>query len=94
MQSQALYMNSIWDGENWGVRALLPSTFQLSLHGLGFVLPETLGDYISSYEPTKELYIRWIQLNSLLPIIQITHAPWSFDAEVSVSHIYSNSNFK
>ncbi len=33
------------------------------------------------FRPTKELMVRWAQANALLPSMQFSIAPWTFDAE-------------
>lgn len=84
--------NSVWDSLNKGLRSVVMTTLQLSLHGYGAILPDMIGGNCYGNKPSKELFIRWIQLNAFLPVIQFSLAPWKFDEEVRrLSYWFSSS---
>ena len=76
---------------NWGyfsgLKTVIPHVLTQGLLGYPFVLPDMIGGNAysifggSSY-PDKELYIRWLQLNALLPAMQISIPPWKYDRDV------------
>lgn len=73
--------NSIWTSENLGLRSVIKSVLQLSLMGYGAILPDMVGGNCYNDHPSKELFIRWMQVNTFLPVIQFSLSPWSFDDE-------------
>ncbi|CAF1009773.1 unnamed protein product [Rotaria sordida] len=85
--------DSNWSYEN-GLRSLLPSIFNLSLLGYPFILPDMVGGngygltITRTRLPQRELYIRWLQLNVLLPAIQFSFPPWLYNDEqvVRIAH--------
>ncbi|XP_072938350.1 myogenesis-regulating glycosidase-like [Epargyreus clarus] len=87
--------DSIW-GLNNGLPTLLTTTFQMNLNGYTLVLPDMIGGngYNLNHEqadlPTKELFIRWVQANTFLPVMQYSFAPWNFDNQtVEISKKYT-----
>ncbi|CAH1389043.1 unnamed protein product [Nezara viridula] len=73
--------DSIWTSENLGLRSVITSVLQLSILGYGAILPDMVGGNCYSGRPSKELFIRWVQVNTFLPLIQFSLSPWSFDDE-------------
>ena len=58
----------------------------LSLHGYFWNLPDIIGGNAHAENnqrvgPPKELFIRWTQLNALMPAMQFSYSPWHFDEE-------------
>ncbi|XP_026728034.1 uncharacterized protein LOC113494086 [Trichoplusia ni] len=87
--------DSIW-GLNNGLATTITTTFQMNLNGYPFVLPDMIGGNGFNLEheqadlPTKELFIRWVQANTFLPVMQYSYAPWNFDNEtVQISKKYT-----
>ncbi|XP_026727594.1 myogenesis-regulating glycosidase-like [Trichoplusia ni] len=87
--------DSIW-GLNNGLATIITTTFQMNLNGYPFVLPDMIGgngynlDHAQADLPTKELFIRWVQANTFLPVMQYSFAPWNFDNEtVQISKKYT-----
>ncbi|XP_014668580.1 PREDICTED: uncharacterized family 31 glucosidase KIAA1161-like [Priapulus caudatus] len=82
--------DSRW-GYNNGLRTLIPCTLTFGLLGYPFVLPDMIGGNAyglagssSSGLPDKELYIRWVEANALLPSLQFSITPWQYgDVEVT-----------
>ncbi|KAH9640194.1 hypothetical protein HF086_008430 [Spodoptera exigua] len=88
--------DSIW-GLNNGLATVITTTFQMNLNGYPFVLPDMIGgngynlDHEQADLPTKELFIRWVQANTFLPVMQFSFAPWNFDEEtVQISKKYTD----
>ncbi|KAJ8714336.1 hypothetical protein PYW07_002561 [Mythimna separata] len=88
--------DSIW-GLNNGLPTIITTTFQMNLNGYPFVLPDMIGgngynlDHEQADLPTKELFIRWVQANTFLPVLQFSFAPWNFDEEtVNISKKYTD----
>ena len=73
---------------NWGyfngIRTVIPHVLTLGLLGYPFVLPDMIGGNAYSGKPDRELYIRWVQLNALMPAMQFSLVPWKYDPEVIV----------
>ena len=65
--------------EQVGLRTLIPTALQMSLAGYPFVLPDMIGGNAYGNYPTKELFIRWLQVNALMPSLQFSIAPWDFN---------------
>ena len=50
------------------------------MSGYSFVLPDMIGG--NGYRegaPSRELYIRWLQVNVFMPAMQISYVPWMYD---------------
>lgn len=75
---------SDWSYDN-GIKTLIPTALHFSLMGYPFFIPDMVGgnNYESNSLPDKELYIRWLQVNAFLPVIQMSIAPWDYDEKVT-----------
>ncbi len=76
---------STWGHDN-GLAAVLTQYLMMGLVGYPFILPDMVGG--NEYMPERassELFVRWVQLNTFLPMIQLSIAPWreAFDPEVN-----------
>ncbi|XP_024945123.1 myogenesis-regulating glycosidase isoform X2 [Cephus cinctus] len=77
-----------WTWDN-GLPTLITTTLTMNIAGYVFVLPDMVGGngyvgdeaLISSTPPEKELFIRWLQVNTFLPAIQYSFVPWTYDRE-------------
>ncbi|KAF4527565.1 hypothetical protein B566_EDAN016043, partial [Ephemera danica] len=81
--------NSVW-GYNNGLQALIPTLLTLNMVGYSVVMPDMVGGngYNGIY-PDKELFIRWLQACTLMPVIQFSYPPWDFDNEtVAIARKY------
>ncbi|XP_063908842.1 myogenesis-regulating glycosidase isoform X3 [Zophobas morio] len=77
---------SSWEG----LRRVIPTILTYGLLGYPFLIPGAVGgdveapetlfyaNYSSELLPDKELYIRWLQLATFLPVIRYTHLPSTF----------------
>ncbi|CAH1716263.1 unnamed protein product [Aphis gossypii] len=73
--------NSRWDFE-LGLPTLITSLIQLNMVGYPFVLPDMIGgNGYDNLPPTKEMYIRWMQANLFMPVVQFSYTPWDFDQQ-------------
>lgn len=76
-------VNSSWEG----LQSVITTALNYGIIGFPFILPGAVGgDYLSDPNgtvlyhnsiplPDKELYIRWLQLATFLPVIRFTHLP-------------------
>jgi myogenesis-regulating glycosidase len=64
-----------------GLHSVIPSALSLSLIGYPFFIPEAVGGSAFNGPPSKELYIRWLQLAAFLPIMHFSIPPDHYDAE-------------
>ncbi|XP_045450289.1 myogenesis-regulating glycosidase-like [Melitaea cinxia] len=88
--------DSIW-GLNNGLSTIVTTTIQMNLNGYTLVLPDMIGgngynlNHPQADLPTKELFIRWVQANTFLPVMQYSFAPWNFDNEtITISKKYTD----
>lgn len=73
--------DSNWDYTN-GLKTLIPTALTFGILGYPFILPDMIGGNAYNRQPEKELYIRWMQANALLPSLQFSIVPWQYDDEV------------
>ncbi len=82
-----------WGHDN-GLRSLVSTALTFSVLGYPFALPDMVGGNgydnedpsNASTRPSRELFIRWAQAAALMPAVQFSFAPWSYDPEV-VAHV-------
>ncbi|XP_050413556.2 myogenesis-regulating glycosidase [Patella vulgata] len=75
---------STW-GYGQGFKTLITTALTFSIFGYPFVLPDYIGG--NGYNgdiPDSELYIRWVQANALMPIMQFSYTPWFFQNDTVV----------
>jgi len=72
--------DSDW-GDNNGLGSLIPTLLTYNLVGHSVVIPTMTS--IGDEYPEKELYIRWLQAATFMPVMQISYPPWDFDEEVN-----------
>ncbi len=85
---------STWGPDN-GLQSVLNAVLSIGLGGYIFVMPDMIGGNgvtVSALDstslPSRELYVRWVQLSTFLPVMQFSIAPWRYDNE-TVAHIRS-----
>lgn len=62
---------------------MVTTLLQFGLVGYPFVLPDMIGgNGYAEGPPSRELYIRWLQVNAFMPALQISFVPWTYDDEV------------
>lgn len=78
-QDQPIFFRQLDRASDWsvgqGLKSVLTSILALSIAGYPFVLPDMIG---GNDMPSPELFIRWVQLNAFLPVMQISVPPWNF----------------
>ncbi|XP_062563170.1 myogenesis-regulating glycosidase isoform X2 [Armigeres subalbatus] len=91
-------VNSSWTG----LRSIIPTVLSYGVIGYPFIMPGSIGgDFVLSSNYTKmysfyplrapplpevELYIRWIQMATFLPVLRFTHLPSEYKSD-SVTNI-------
>lgn len=83
---------STWEASEGGLETVIPSTLTLGLLGYPYVLPDMIGgnayagtihsQFAGFAYPDKELFVRWLQVSALLPVMQFSVPPWLYDEEV------------
>ena len=74
---------STWGLDN-GLKSMVTTLLQFGLVGHPFVLPDMVGgNGYGEGLPSRELYIRWMQVNVFMPAIQISFVPWMYDDQVA-----------
>jgi len=72
-----------WLPASWdGLARLLPLVLTLSVSGYSFLIPPPVGGFTNSSHPERELYVRWLQVSTFLPVMQFSTLPSFYDAEV------------
>ena len=74
-----------------GIQTVIPTALLFGILGYPFVLPDMVGGngWIGNKTtlPSKELYLRWVAVNALLPFVQFSIPPWTLDEEtVRMTH--------
>ncbi|GIY92344.1 myogenesis-regulating glycosidase [Caerostris extrusa] len=70
-----------WDSLS-GLGSVIPEVLTLGILGYPLVNPGSVGGDGSGEIPSKELYLRWMELVVFLPIVQFTITPGDYDQEV------------
>ena len=83
---RVLDFRSVW-GTDHGLQSVIPTVLSLGLAGYPFILPDIIGgNGYNGKEPDKELYVRWLQLNTFLPVMQLSYGPWIYNDSVIEKH--------
>lgn len=65
-----------------GLKGIIPAVFLHSLMGYPFFIPDAVGGSLAREdEVDEELFIRWLELNSFLPVLSFQKPPWSFSSD-------------
>ena len=72
---------STWDFKN-GLQSIIPTVLTSGLLGYPFALPDIIGgNAYFGRNPDTELFVRWTQVNALMPAMQFSIAPWHIGQE-------------
>jgi alpha-glucosidase (family GH31 glycosyl hydrolase) len=81
--------DSRWGLDN-GLHAIITHAFNLSINGHPYIMPDMIGGNQYDQPCERELFIRWAEAASLMPIVQYSITPWSYDEEVTaIARSYS-----
>ncbi|XP_069697295.1 myogenesis-regulating glycosidase-like [Periplaneta americana] len=69
-----------WNWNN-GLKTLVSTLLVMNMVGYPLVLPDMIGGNGYGDIVTKELFIRWLQVNVFMPSLQYSYVPWDFDDE-------------
>lgn len=79
--SPVLFRLLVQNSSSWGLEdglgSVIPSVLAVGLGGYSFVFSNANG------YPSKELYVRWLQLMAFMPSMQISYPPWKYDSTVT-----------
>lgn len=83
--------NSNWNLDS-GLSSMIPTLFILNIDGYGIILPDMIGgNGYNNERPSKELFIRWLQLSTFMPSLQFSYVPWDYDNEtISISRKFTS----
>ncbi|XP_063145321.1 SITS-binding protein-like [Candoia aspera] len=60
-----------------GLKGIIPSVLHYSLLGYNFFIPDAIGGTLSGeFLTDEELYIRWLQIVTFLPVMSFRTPPW------------------
>ncbi|XP_054828711.1 SITS-binding protein-like [Eublepharis macularius] len=60
-----------------GLKGIIPSVLHYSLLGYNFLIPDAIGGTLSNkFLTDEELYIRWLQILTFLPVMSFSTPPW------------------
>ncbi|XP_062432344.1 SITS-binding protein-like [Rhea pennata] len=66
------------DWSHAGLKGLIPAALHYSLLGYNFFLPDAVGGTLASELPVdQELYVRWLQIVTFLPVMSFSTPPWA-----------------
>ncbi|XP_067833623.1 SITS-binding protein-like isoform X1 [Heptranchias perlo] len=81
-----------------GLRGLIPSVLHYSLLGYSLFIPDIVGGSLTNgYLADEELFIRWLQVVTFLPVMSFSTPPWAFGeswiVNVTRSYIHRHQTF-
>jgi alpha-glucosidase (family GH31 glycosyl hydrolase) len=68
-------MESSW-GLDYGLASVLTQALAMGLIGYPFILPDMVGGNEYEFKADEELFLRWVELNTWLPMVQFSLLPW------------------
>lgn len=89
-QKHSMYLQlgrkeSKWSADN-GLQSVIPAVLTLGILGYPFVIPDVVGGSgghgNTSSPPDRELYIRWLQMATFMPVLKFSYVPWDYDNAV------------
>ena len=78
-----LDFKSVW-GLDHGLHSVITTVLSLGIAGYPFILPDMIGG--NDVDSDSELYVRWLQLNTFLPVMQFSYPPWRFNNDTIIEH--------
>ncbi len=71
-----------WGLDN-GLHSVLTGALAMSMAGYLFILPDMVGGNEYDEKADADMMVRWTQLNTLLPSMQFSLAPWDYGEEAA-----------
>ncbi|KAM8807843.1 SITS-binding protein-like [Eudromia elegans] len=66
------------DWSHGGLKGLIPAALHFSLLGYSFLVPDAVGGSLPAERPPEqELYVRWLQIVTFLPVMAFGTPPWA-----------------
>ncbi|XP_068800198.1 SITS-binding protein-like [Struthio camelus] len=66
------------DWSHAGLKGLIPAALHYSLLGYNFFVPDAVGGTLAAEAPAdQELYVRWLQIVTFLPVMSFSTPPWA-----------------
>ncbi|XP_059158890.1 myogenesis-regulating glycosidase-like isoform X2 [Physella acuta] len=82
-QESSLMVRMLDRDSNWshrlGIKTLIPCALTFGFMGYPFVLPDMIGGNAYGGFPDAELFIRWLQATTFMPILQFSIVPWMYN---------------
>ena len=75
--------NSTSDRELNGLASVLPTVISLGLMGYPFIVPGAIGGSKYLTSPSKDLYIRWMQLTAFFPVMHFSIPPHAYTSDIA-----------
>jgi alpha-glucosidase (family GH31 glycosyl hydrolase) len=80
---------STWGLDN-GLYAAVTQALTLSITGYLYIMPDMIGGNQYKFKCDKELFTRWVEAVALMPVVEYSITPWTYDEEtVSIARKYS-----
>uniref|UniRef100_UPI00398F62FA SITS-binding protein isoform X2 n=1 Tax=Pristiophorus japonicus TaxID=55135 RepID=UPI00398F62FA len=79
------------DWSHAGLKGIIPSVLHYSLLGYSFFIPDAVGGSLTKgFLEDEELFIRWLQIVTFLPVMSFSTPPWAFGEDwiVNVTRWY------
>ncbi|XP_052820178.1 myogenesis-regulating glycosidase-like [Mya arenaria] len=90
-QQYPIFFRQIDKRSNWShknaFQSIIPSALTIGILGYPYVMADMVGG--NAYEgsfPDTELFIRWTQLNTFLPVVQMSIGPWDLQNDTYEGH--------
>ncbi len=80
---------SSWGIDN-GLYAAVTQALTMSIVGYPYIMPDMIGGNQYKFKCDKELFTRWVEAAALMPVVEYSITPWTYDEEtVSMARKYS-----
>lgn len=73
--------DSTWNN-SMGLQTMIPAMLIFGVLGYPYIIPDMIGGNGFFNFPSRELYVRWMQVNALFPVMQFSISPYQYDEEV------------
>lgn len=72
---------SSWRAVYSGLRTIIPTVLTLGIMGYPYTMPNSIGGRAYRRLPSKELYIRWMQMTTFFQTMHFSTPPFAYDEE-------------